>query len=346
VQRCGASFSAALLALFLGACGGASSATAAGANSAASAAATLPALPDDPLLLVPNGARMLARVNVEQAKASDHYVDVRHWILRYTCIDRKTSPWLAERTQRVVLAEIALGGAGEPQWLGITRGDYLAEDAQQAARQVFAARGAPLPAAQVRGRFTIWQGAETSVARLSEHLLAAGHTDELLAALEVADGKRPNWIGRDVLMQGLDAERWLDDHTLAAIAQLDEKSAHRLGRELQGVGADQYANQLAQGSVAVAVVLTRDIGVQVQGLYPNANQAAQNAEEIRSMLGQAGFVLRLLGWPAGLADAQVNAEGPLLKLGLQLSHDDVQQLKEKLQSRLEQNEPKCPPPGG
>jgi hypothetical protein len=69
------------------------------------------------------------------------------------------------------------------------------------------------------------------------------------------------------------------------------------------------------------------------------------------MLGQAGFVLRLLGWPAALARAEVNSEGPVLKLGLRLSNDEILQLKDKLQPTLEQNQPKCPPaptpaPGG
>ena len=83
-------------------------------------------------------------------------------------------------------------------------------------------------------------------------------------------------------------------------------------------------------------------------MYPSADEAAQNAQQIRSMLGQAGFVLRLLGWPAALQRADVKADGPVLKLGLHLSHDEVLELTDKLQPLLDQNAPKCdaPAPSG
>src|SRR5262249_40915238 len=152
----------------------------------------------------------------------------------------KSAPWLAQRSSRLAAAEITLPGASGPQWVAAARGDYLTEDAQQMAQQLFAAHGAPLPAPQPHGRFSLWQGTEVSAARLSDHLLAAGHTPELLLLLDVADGKHASWLGHDVPMPDLDTQRWLNEHTLAAVAQLDKHSVQRLGRELEGVGGDQF----------------------------------------------------------------------------------------------------------
>lgn len=311
-------------------------------TTSAQVAKPLPALPDEPLLLLPASVRVLGRADLDQLRASPHFATARRWLLPQLCLDAKTAPWLIERTTRLVVGTVVLDAAQtEPQLIAIARGDYAPDDAHVAAMQILASAGATAPSEQQQGRAHLWQAKELSVAQLGDHLLVAGHTQAVLAVLAVADGTRPSWLTGTMPMGDLDVQAWLAGHTLAIVAQLDEQSAHRVGRQLATIGADGLSTGLGNASAAAALVLTRDADAQAQVLYADAATAEQTAGQIRSMIGQASFVLRLMGWPSVLDRVDASTEGALLKLALRVSDDEVRQLVERLEPMLTDHAPTC-----
>jgi hypothetical protein len=327
------------------ACGGTTQ-SASPAKTPAAVQESLPPLPEDPLLLVPAGARGLGRADLEQLRTTPYFALAQHWLQQYLCVDPHKSPWLLERTDRIAIATFAPADPhGTPDFLAVAFGHYQGYDAAAAVVQLFAAAGLALPPGQHRGRAMLWVGAGQSVAQLGERLLAAGSSAQVEALLDVANGKQPSWLASAAFLPSLDSKPWLDGHTLSLLARLDPRITGRISRSLENLGAESLSDGLAQGSAAIGLVLTRDANAEAQLLYPDPTIAAQAASRIHALLGQASLVLRLMGLPTALERMQVNAQGPVLKLALRLSADDIELLRDRIEPMMEGAAPDCGPGG-
>jgi hypothetical protein len=327
----------------------------------AAAQATLPPIPTQPLRLLPAGVRAIVSANLEQVRASPHYATAERWIHRYACLDAASSQWLLARTDRVVLAAFGERADGQvPKSLAVLRGHYQQGDLERALAQTSALLEAPSAPAtdsgtapalsdtsrggassQQRGRFRLLTSGSVSAAQLGDGLIALGDTDRVLAALDVADGKQPPWSAQDALMPGLDADRWLSDHSAALITRVNDSTAQRIGRELSAIGGRRLGENLNQTSAALAVVLGRDLRAQAQVLYAQAATATEAAEGLRSVLARADLVLRLTGLPSALDRTRISADGARLDVSLVLSAEDLDRLSTRLQPLLESGTPSC-----
>jgi hypothetical protein len=306
--------------------------------------ATLPPIPTQPLRLLPVGVHEIVSADLEQVRASPHYATAERWIHRYACLDAASSQWLLVRTDRVVLA--AFGERADrqvPKSLAVLRGHYQQGDLERALGQASALLGAPTAPAteQQRGRFRLLTSGSVSAAQLGDGLIALGDTDRVLAALDVADGKQPPWSSQDALMPGVDADRWLSDHSAALITRVSDSTAQRIGRQLSAIGGRRLGESLEQTSAALAVVLGRDLRAQAQVLYAQAATATEAAEGLRSVLARADLVLRLTGLPSALDRTRISADGARLDVSLTLSAEDLDRLSTRLQPLLESGTPAC-----
>ncbi len=333
------------------ACGGATQQAAPGPRAPSAAAPVPPSpppLPDEPLQLLPAGARVLGRADLDQMRSSPDFATLQQWAERYACVSGRPAQALLQHTQRVAFALFAGERKGAPaRGLLLLRGDYADADARTALDQacVWSAAACTQVSAEQRGRFELLDAGPLAAAQLGPHLIALGTGPLLGAVLEVADGARPSWAGSDPLMRGLDTTRWLFDHTLAAVAQLDDRSARRIGDELASVGGAELGSGLANGSAALALVLAQDARAELRVLYPQAETAARTAAAVRSLSGQAGLVMRLMGLPPWLERMQVQTSGSLLTLSLALSADDVKSLRERVGMLLQGKPAQCQPAG-
>jgi hypothetical protein len=331
-----------VLALLVTACSGTTQSASPAKTSAAAAQPSLPPLPEDPLSLLPADARGIGRADLEQLRASPHFAIAQRWLEQYLCIDPRKSPWLLERTDRVAVASFAPADPrGIPAFLAVTFGRYQAGDAAAAVAQLFASAGLAQPPPQTRGRVTLWAGAGQSVAQLGDRLLAAGSSAQVQALLDVADGKRQSGLASAAFIASLDAKQWLNTHTLSMLAHLDPPIAQRMSRSLENFGAEGLSEGLAHGSAAIALVLTREANAEVQLLYPDPAMATQAASRIHALLGQASLLIRLMGLPTALERMQASADGPVLKLLLRLSADDIEQLRDRIEPLIQAAAPAC-----
>jgi hypothetical protein len=328
--------------LALAACGGSQSEPA--AKTGRDAHATLPPIPTQPLRLLPAGVRDIVSADLAQLRASPHYATAEHWLRRYTCLDAESSQWLLVRTDRVVLATFDEGADGRPpKSLAVLRGQYQKGDLERALAQAGALLGAPAapPTEQQRGRFRLLTSGAVSAAQLGDGLIALGDGDRVSAALEVADAQRAAWNPKDAPMPGIDADRWLSEHSAALITRVSERTAQRIGGELSAIGGRRLGENLNQSPAALSIVLGSDFRGHAQVRYAEPGAAAEAADGLRSVLARADLVLRLTGLPSALEHTRISAEAERLDVSLTLSADDLQRLSTRLQPLLDSGTPPC-----
>jgi hypothetical protein len=217
-------------ALSLAACGGSKAAQPETARTAAKAEPPPPPLPNNPVRLLPAGARGVLVAVMPELRSSPLFDKVKQWAVRTGCLDEARAAWLLERTERVVLASYATPGEvkaaeGSTPALAIFHGKYTDDDVRSALAQGHDWLGAPEAPAQerARGRFHVIVSGEVAGVALSPELLAFGRPADLEGLLDVADGKRPAWLAGDEPARGIDREKWLSNaHSLSLYAQLDE----------------------------------------------------------------------------------------------------------------------------
>jgi hypothetical protein len=342
---------AALLAcaLLLAACGGSKAAQPETALAAAKAEPPPPPLPNNPVRLLPAGARGVLVAVMPELRSSALFDKIEQWAVRSGCLDAARAAWLLERTERVVLASYATPGEvqaaeGSTPALAIFHGKYTGDDVRSALAQSGDWLGAPQAPVQerVRGRFHVIASGEVAGVALSPELLAFGRPADLEGLLDVADGKRPAWLAGDE-PRGIDREKWLSNaHSLSLYAQLDETTERRLHRALSNVGAGGAADGLGQSTAAFGVKLGDGARAALQVAYPGSAAAAHAASELRSLLSQASLIIRLAGLPR-LDRAEVTSDRELLSVSLALTASEVQQLGDPLLAMIDGEGRACAP---
>jgi hypothetical protein len=340
------SFGLMLAIVFAAACGGREKSAAPGNAETAGGEQAVPALPDDPVALVPAGASIVVNVDVAALRGTPLFAVLTRWAAQQSCGNTPAS-WLVDRAERLIVAgfERAPGDTQGPDLrsLLIVRAPAAAGDAAKLLAERAKVAGAPAPAVQetARGRFAYAQDGPVAAARLGDHLLAVGDVDVLNAALDVADGKKPAWPDGDANALALNREGWLTGHTAGMIGRISEKGARRMKRTLDKLGAGSAAAPLEQGALTLSLDMTDKLRADAQAGLPDATSADRAANELRNSFGQLGLLLRLTGLPIALANPDIRTEGKNLRLSLTLSADDVRTLLERLDSIAPPGDARC-----
>jgi hypothetical protein len=335
-------------ALVLAACGGGQKAEPATALAAAKPEPPPPPLPNNPVRLLPAGARGVLVAVMPELRGSALFEKIKQWAVRTGCLDEARAAWLLERTERVVIASYATPGdvklaEGETPALAVFNGKFTDDDVRGALAQGRGWLGAPDAPVQerTRGRFHVITAGQIAGVALSPELLAFGRPADLEGLLDVADGKRAAWLAGDEPARGIDREKWLSNaHSLSLYGQLDERTERRLHRMLSNVGAGAVSDGLGQSTAAFGVKLGDGARAQLQVAYPGSAAASHAAGELRSLLEQASLVIRLAGLPR-LDRAEVTSDQELLSVSLALSASEVQQLSDPLLAMLDNEGPAC-----
>jgi hypothetical protein len=333
------------VALLAIACGGGKQAEPAADARDAAGPAVPPPPPTEPLRLLPDGVKELVTANLKQLRGSPHYALAGRWIRRYACLDAEPSHFLMERTERLVLAAYTEAeNRSAARSLAVLRGEYRTGDAGRALAQAGSLLGTAAAgpvSEQTRGRFRVLGAGALSAALVGERMMVIGDTERVMAALDIADGKRAAWIPRDALMQGVDTERWVADHTAAVIMRVDARTAQRLGRELSVIGGRRLGENLNQSSAALALLVGGDLTAQAQVLYTDARIATEAADGLRAVMARADLVLRLTGLPSAVERTRVSADGERLNVTLTLSSADIERVGNRLEPLLGGSTPAC-----
>jgi hypothetical protein len=308
-----------------------------------------PPLPNNPVRLLPDGARAVVVAVMPDLRGTALFEMIKRWAVHAGCLDESRAAWLLERTERVVIASYPAAngaadtGAADAPALAVFRGTYTEQDVRSALAQGadwLGAGAAPIDERQ-RGRFHVLRAGAFSGAALSSDLLAFGRDADLDALLDVADGKRSSWLAGAAVVRGVDTEAWLSNaHTLGLITQLDERTERRVHHALANFGAGGASDGLGQSSAAFAVKLGDGAHARLQVAYPGSAAAAHAADELRSLISQASLIIRLAGLPR-LDRAVVTSDGELLSITLALSADEVEELRDPLSSMLDAGGPAC-----
>jgi hypothetical protein len=326
------------------ACGGAKDASTKDGESAGGERA-LPALPADPVALVPSGASMVVSVDVANLRGTPLFGVLTRWAAQQSCGGTAPASWLIDRAERLVVAgfERAPGDTQGPEMrsLLLVRAPAAPGDAARLIVERAKVQGQPEPAVQetTRGRFGYAEANGIAAARLGDHLLAIGDAPVLAAALDVADGKQAAWPGGDAAAQELLQKGWLSGHSVGLIGRVSEQGAKRMKRALSKVGAG--STPLDQGALTLSLDVSDGLRANGQVGLPDAASAERAVGELKNSFGQLELILRLTGLPPALANPDIRAQGKNLELSLTLSAGDVRILLERLDSVAPPGEPRC-----
>jgi hypothetical protein len=302
-------------------------------------------LPSDPLQLVPGDPRAVASADLEAIRTSTLFGAFSGWARRNACLGSEPLDWLLDRTSRVVLANFESDAKDQARaGVAIFRGKYQPEDLARALRLALALLGEPaLPATeQTRGHFRVLQTPRLAAARLDAASLAVGTPAELRALLEVADGRRPNWLSSGALIAELDAHRWLSAHTAAAVGDLPAQAMGGVQRGLRAIGGRRIGEGLQRGALGLLFSdSSHGATARARVLYADARNASAAAAQTGPVLNRANFLLRLMGTPLPLETLQVSHAGPRMEVALMLSEPDLLGLTERLQWLLDSDVPDC-----
>jgi hypothetical protein len=311
----------------------------------AAVVAPAPALPEEPLDLIPSGASEVGRVSLERLRSSLLFGSIEGSSLRLSCAPGERSHFLAHRTERLAFATYMAGpDESSEQGVVVLRGRYTEDDAASALRaSAWLAGGHRGPKTQrEQGRFVVHGDGVAAAVLLSPELLVFGHDAQVKRVLELASGKGESWVRDPPFLPGLDARAVMPRQTLAMVARLNERRARRIGRSLAEVGGGGLVNGLDRSTAALSVLLERELRAELRVQYPDAQLAAATASELRSTISRAGFVLRLLGLRALVERLDIQAEGSGLRLTLDVSEQDARDLLDRLMPLLEGEAPSCP----
>jgi hypothetical protein len=301
------------------------------------------AVPSDPLQLVPGDPRALASADLDALRASTLYGALAGWARRNTCLGTEPLDWLLDRTSRVVLANF---DAKDQTHAGVAifRGTYRPEDLARALRHAHSLLGEPaLPVSERRrGRFRMLETPRLAAAWLDSEWLAVGTQTQLQALLDVADGRRPNWLSGGALVAELDAHRWLTAHTAAAVGDLPPYAMRGVQRGLRAIGGRRIGEGLQRGALGLLFSnSSHGASARARVLYADAKNASAAAAQTGPVLNRANFLLRLMGAPLPMETLQVSVAGPRMEVALMLSEPDLLSLTERLQWLLESQAPDC-----
>lgn len=300
------------------------------------------ALPEEPLLLLPSGAHQITRLNLVQLRASPQFATLRDLAQRGGCVTGSDLHFLFDRADQAALASYQ-DSAHTVRSVLVLHGAFGSADAREALLQASALAGHPHPSVseQASGRFSILSANGISTVALGERLLAIGDPERVRAVVGVADAAQPNWLKDAALMPNIETARWLGEHTFSLLARLDDRSARRFERTISSMGGPRLSAGLANSSAAFAVGFGDNLHLEAMILYPDAPSAADTAEQLHGLIGQAGLMLRLFGLPPALGRPDVRTEGERLLLSLTLSADDVRTLTARLTPLFEAELPSC-----
>ena len=304
----------------------------------------LPALPSDPLALVPAGADMVVTVDIASLRGTPLFPVLSRYAAQQSCGGTAPAGWLVERAERMVVAgfERPAGETQGPEMrsLLIVRAPAAPGDAARLLAERSKVEGEPAPTVQetARGRFGYAEANGIAAARLGDHLLAIGDAPVLQAMLDVADGKQQAWPQGDTNAQALQAQGWLSGHSVGLIGHVSEQGAKRMKRALKKLGS---APPLDNAALTLALDVGDGVRADAQAGLPDAASAENAANDLRSSFGQLELLVRLTGLPVALATPQIRTEGANLRVSLALSADDVRILLERLDTIAPPGEPRC-----
>jgi hypothetical protein len=337
--------------LTLCACGGStSSAPGAASAQALPKVVAAPAVPDDPLRLLPSQPSAVFSADVAGLRASPLFARAKRFAIQRGCVDDEHARWLLERTQRVVVARYATAPNADPtapkaseRGVGVFRGQYTAGDAREALTQTLGLTGTgtePI-VEEARGRFTVLHAAGLAAVQLDARMLAIGTDAEVNAMLSVADGKTASWLGDAAFMPNIESSAWLGTHALALLLHVDAETERRLHRSLSNLGAGDVTEGLAGSSAALALTLDGGARADTRVAYADAATAARAGGQLRSLIDQASMLLRFAGISLGLERTQVTTDDAQLAVSLELTAQQLDQLAGQLEAVLADRAPTC-----
>jgi hypothetical protein len=327
----------------LAACGGGQQSTHAAQDARAAVEQGPPPVPTEPAALVHEGAAELVSADLSQLRRSKHFPTLNQWFQHYGCVAADPAHVFFGRTDRALLASYG-ASAGEPaaRRLLVLRGRYEAGDPQRAlaeAQKLLGYETTDAISERTEGRFQLFTQGKLSAFQPSAGLLVLGDSDKVAAALAVADGKQKS-VNAQALFPGVDAQ-WLASHTVAAITQVDERSAQRLGGQLSGIGGRRLGEGLSQSSAALSLALAESLQLDARVLYSAPEAADAAASGLRAVIGRANLVMRLTGMPSSLERATVTTEGERMNVSLTVTEAELRQLIERIEPMLRSEAPPC-----
>lgn len=300
--------------------------------------------PLQPLQLAPASARFVARVDLDALRPTPWLSAAERWVRSRTCFGPESLDWLLQRTSYLVLAAFedarAPGGSAA---VVISSGRYDAGDAEQALATASSAAGSPGAALSLTthaGR-RLHEASAASLAsvQLDATTLALGQRAQVLALLDVVDGRAGAWVDTPQSQQ-LDAKAWLAAHSVAVVGSLSNRAQRRMQRGLAAIGGRRLGVGLERGAVALHVS-GRHSTAHARLRYPDAATAGAAANQAMPVLHRANFLLRLMGAGLPLERTQVVAMGERVELSLSLEERELDSLLQRLEWVLDAGESRC-----
>jgi hypothetical protein len=327
----------ALLASVLFACAwssaacGSSAAPAAQGTTAEKAASALPPLPTDAWAVVPDGARSFFFADVAAARATPHFGYARQWIAT-ACLSPEQQALLLDKTDRIVAAQWPgdANGSAEQSAL-IAQGRFDDGDVERALGIVDAKRDPKAASLEkAHGRFRVRARGPLAAARIGEGLLVMGDAALVERALALADGATDPRLQDGALFVRTGARAHLSTSTALLVLSPDEAPLRRIARTLGSVGLPKDA---IAGTSVVTARVGEGVALEARILKDDPGSATRVADAVRAKLGQIGFLARLAGLPPILDRLQVQAEGAVLRAGVEVSASDLTAIDARLRDQ-------------
>jgi hypothetical protein len=330
-----------LLAVVLCACSSKSSeAASSAATSGDEVASAQPAVPTDPLAIVPGAASELAVLDLQALRASPHLAQARDMLSRAACIAANPAAGVLARTDRLVVARVTNAATGRAEVLAIGAGQYAPEDAQAVLAELAQAAGqAPGTVTTVpHERFQIVSDGQRSAAVLAPHMLVAADAAQLTSVLERIGGGGSD-VRQGAIFAAVDAQSWIAAQHIAFLAAGSPERSEQLARQAPVGAAVRQA--VAEGVLGVGVTLRAGAAVRLRWKLAQPEQAQQLVGEGRRLLWQLDLLLRLAGLPALGSRVQSEASGPLAEFALQVSDEELRGLAARLDAMLRARGSQC-----
>lgn len=332
-------------ALCLAACGGGGSNAGTPPAESAGSERAAPAIPHDPLALLPAEPAELGMIDLAAWRASPHLQTLERWAQRFACLPLGPELPVLERTTRLFVAAYPRAPGSGLDVVVLAQGRYVPQDAIDVLGEVAEIVGSgPEPlGADVRGRFTLVADGARSAAVLTPRLLAVGDAAAVERVLAMADGEGDPGVRESGTFQALGAAQWLPERHLAIVSAGTEKGGPSVGGSIRGLD-----RSLARAIDAHphALSLTLGDGVALSWLASTRDEASARTQvaQVQSALGQAELVLRLAGLPSIAPRLVATVEGNLARFDLALDDAEVASLAAALERVLATlGTPSCAP---
>jgi hypothetical protein len=283
--------------------------------------------------LVPADIALFASARVDVMKSRDAFATLRRALLRYGCVSDADFDWLAEKTQRAILAN--RGDSDHPEFVVILAGRFEEADVGRALEALGRrTQNADPLGSRTQGRFNVAQKGPWSAIALEERLLIAGHDGFVGSVLDSIEHPEAPRYAQSPIFVELGGKMECLERSACGLITPDGSVARRVKGELSGVGMKKVGRELAAAQSGVSLAVGDGVTLSAVAHMQSDEAAETLAKDTKDWLWQAGLVARLAGFPDVLGNAEVNTAGSFTDLKLRVSEKDLARLEQRFDQML------------